>query len=127
VLEAIRRGWVSSAHDLSEGGLAVALAESCIGGGRGAEIDVRTDLSAIAFLFSESQSRVLLSASPDAAEELEHFLRERGVPFERIGRVTEGRLRVRLNGREVIDAGVGELSDVWEGAIPCAMNPSSTN
>jgi phosphoribosylformylglycinamidine synthase len=113
VLEAIRRGWVSSAHDLSEGGLAVALAESCITGGRGAEMDIQTDLSTVAFLFSESQSRVLLSASPEWAEELEGFLQSRGVPCARIGRVGGERLQVRLNGRRVIDAGVRELTEVW--------------
>jgi phosphoribosylformylglycinamidine synthase II len=125
VLESIRRGWVSSAHDLSEGGLAVALAESCIGGGRGAAIDLSSDLSAIAFLFSESQSRVLLTTSPEMAERLETFLRERGVPVQRIGRVGGEHLKVRLNGTAVIDADVQELAEVWEGAIPCAMNPSS--
>lgn len=127
VLEAIRRGWISSAHDLSEGGLAVALAESCISGGRGAEIDIQTDLSTIACLFSESQSRVLLSVSSESAEDLEDFLGRKRVPFQRIGYVGGERLRIRLNGREVIDAGVRKLAEVWEGAIPCAMNPSSTN
>ena len=57
VLEAIQSGLVRSAHDLSEGGLAVALAESCISGNVGAQVNVETALRADHALFSESQSR----------------------------------------------------------------------
>lgn len=72
VLAAIRSGLVRSAHDLSEGGLAGALAESCISGSIGANIELsagglRQDVA----LFSESQSRILLTSAPDRAEEPE--------------------------------------------------------
>ena len=70
VLEAIRAGLVASAHDLSEGGLAVALAESCISGGFGAEVECRRpSLRADIALFSESQSRILLTAAPEKADD----------------------------------------------------------
>lgn len=79
-LSAIRKGWVASAHDLSEGGLAVALAESCISGNRGAQVEIHTTLSATTFLFSESQSRVLLSVSEEHASALASLADEYGVP-----------------------------------------------
>ncbi|MDN4594672.1 phosphoribosylformylglycinamidine synthase subunit PurL [Polycladomyces subterraneus] len=126
-LAAIRQGWVASAHDLSEGGLAVALAESCISGNRGAQVEIATTLSVTTFLFSESQSRVLLSVSEDHASALTSLADEYGVPLQRIGRVGGDQLRVTVNDVQAMDVSVAELAAVWEGAIPCAMNASSTN
>lgn len=126
-LAAIRKGWVASAHDLSEGGLAVALAESCISGNRGANVEIATTLSATVFLFSESQSRVLLSVPEDYASVLVAWAEECGVPLQHIGRVGSDRCRVKVNGVQVMDVPVTELAAIWEGAIPCAMNASSTN
>ena len=80
VLAAIRGGLVASAHDLSEGGLSAALAESCFGRGIGASVNVTTELRPDHALFSESQSRIVLSASPDKTAELEALLSQHGVP-----------------------------------------------
>ncbi|WP_124728614.1 phosphoribosylformylglycinamidine synthase subunit PurL [Staphylospora marina] len=128
VLEAIRSGLVRSAHDLADGGLAVALAESCIGGGWGADVSLETDLTPLIHLFSESQSRILLTAAPERAEELEKIAGKHGVPVFRIGHVTkEKSLRIRVNGEPVIHRSVDELTRLWEEAIPCAMKASSTS
>jgi phosphoribosylformylglycinamidine synthase len=121
VLEAIRQGLVASAHDLSEGGLAVALAESCIGGGLGAKVRISTELRGDFALFSESQSRILLSASPEKAAELETFLRARGVPVQTIGTVQGQDLTIEINGKPVIVSPVDQLEKVWKDAIPCLM------
>lgn len=121
VLEAIQSGLVRSAHDLSEGGLAVALAESCISGGIGAKVDVASGLRPDFALFSESQSRILLSASPEKAEALEKRLAERGVPCARIGVVEGSELNVAVNGTEVLSKQVEQLTRVWEDVIPCLM------
>lgn len=121
VLEAIQSGLVRSAHDLSEGGLAVALAESCISGGIGAKVDVASELRSDFALFSESQSRILLSASPEKAEALERLLAERGVPAARIGVVEGSELNVAVNGTEVLSKPVAQLKRVWEDVIPCLM------
>jgi phosphoribosylformylglycinamidine synthase II len=122
VLTSIRGGLVRSAHDLSEGGLAVALAESCISGGVGANVELsagglRSDVA----LFSESQSRIVLTAAPERAEELKVAIAASGVPVEIIGTVGGDRLRVNLDGASALDEAVAELKFVWEDAIPCLM------
>ncbi|MCQ6561659.1 phosphoribosylformylglycinamidine synthase subunit PurL [Paenibacillus mendelii] len=121
VLEAIQQGLVASAHDLSEGGLAVALAESCISGKLGADVNVTTSLRADAALFSESQSRILLSAKPEQAAKLTALLTEKGVPNAEIGVVRGSALTLNINGKPGITAPVEQLEKVWKDAIPCLM------
>lgn len=121
VLGAIQGGLVRSAHDLAEGGLAVALAESCISGGLGAQVDFNTDLRSDVALFSESQSRILLSASADQAEKLVDFIASRGVPVQKIGQVGGRELAVRVNGTSALNKPVEALKQVWEDTIPCLM------
>ena len=127
VLEAIHSGWVQSAHDLSEGGLAVALAECCISGNRGAELDITTDLSPLSFLFSESQSRILLSVKADHLEEVAQLAAAYQVSYTKLGRVGKSQVSVTVNGELVIDAPLHKLQQTWEGAIPWAMSPTSTS
>lgn len=122
VLSAIQGGLVSSAHDLAEGGLAVALAESAISGGIGANIDwsvpeLRVDVA----LFSESQSRLLLSCRPDQADALQMHLVEEGVRVTRIGTVGGKKLNVTVNGVAALDVDVSKLETTWKDAIPCLM------
>lgn len=127
LLEAIRAGFVQSAHDLSDGGLAVALAESCITGGEsgkdgiGASVALTSSLRPDHLLFSESQSRVLISVPAERAEEAIAHFREKGVPAERIGEVGGSKLKVRVNGRQVVETDVGRLGAIWRDAIPCRM------
>ncbi|SEN74024.1 phosphoribosylformylglycinamidine synthase [Lihuaxuella thermophila] len=126
VLQAIRDGRVHSAHDLADGGLAVALAECCISGQKGAKVQVETTLQPVVHLFSESQSRVLLSVSAEQAEPVMALARANGVPCARIGEVTgDLQLNIEVNGETAIHRSVEELTKLWEEAIPCAMNPSS--
>jgi phosphoribosylformylglycinamidine synthase subunit PurSL len=125
---AIERGLLRSCHDLSEGGLAVALAEMAFAGGLGAQVtleqvprgaDASTDL---VLLFSESPTRFVVEARPECLGELAEVWN--GVPFGRLGEVTEGtvkrggaapRLTVRgSGGRVVIDAGTVELKAAWQ-------------
>jgi len=122
VLSAIQGGLVASAHDLSEGGLAVALAESCISGGIGANVSwnapgLRNDVA----LFSESQSRILLTCRPEQVDALQLHLVEEGVPIARIGTVCGSKLNVAVNGKAVIDVAVDVLETTWKDAIPCLM------
>lgn len=121
VLAAIQNGLVRSAHDLSEGGLAVALAESCISGGLGANVDLTTELRPDYALFSESQSRILLSAAPEKAEELAEFIVSHGVPVHQIGWVGGQELSVSVNGTPAVKKPVEQLKRVWEDVIPCLM------
>jgi phosphoribosylformylglycinamidine synthase subunit PurL len=121
VLGAIQKGLVASAHDLSEGGIAAALAESCISGGIGAEVALSSELRADHLLFSESQSRILLSAKPELAEKLIAWLGEQGVSHAAIGKVTGNALTINVNGKTGINSSVQQLEKVWKDAIPCLM------
>lgn len=111
---AIRDGLVESAHDLAEGGLGVALAESLFSGkGLGAEVNVSGD--ATVALFSESQSRFLVSVKPENKEAFEKMYAE----AVQIGTVTnDGSLKVSVEGKQVIDDAVPELHKLWSEAIP---------
>ncbi|OOC58847.1 phosphoribosylformylglycinamidine synthase subunit PurL [Paenibacillus ihbetae] len=122
VLKAIQAGLVQSAHDVSEGGLAAALAESCISGNVGATIEWSTDLRSDIALFSESQSRIVLSVSPDHKNALEKLLQEAGVPFNALGVVGGSKLSMNINGASALNESVEALKSVWEDAIPCLMN-----
>ncbi|MEC0244112.1 phosphoribosylformylglycinamidine synthase subunit PurL [Paenibacillus dokdonensis] len=121
VLGAIQSGLVQSAHDLSEGGLAVALAESCISGSLGASVSISTTLRHDLALFSESQSRILLSAAKDQADKLQAYLTEQGVPVTLIGSVGGESLVVDINDAPALNESVKGLRQVWEDAIPCLM------
>ncbi|EJL39159.1 phosphoribosylformylglycinamidine synthase II [Brevibacillus sp. CF112] len=121
VLTAIRKGLVNSAHDLSEGGLGVALAESCFGKGIGAQVELSSELRSDVLLFSESQSRILLSASPEQAEAILALAGEHGVSAEKIGTIGGDRLVVNVNGAEAINASIQEVKAAWKDAIPCLI------
>ncbi|MBO8171698.1 MAG: phosphoribosylformylglycinamidine synthase subunit PurL [Bacillaceae bacterium] len=121
VLEAIQNGLVHSAHDLAEGGLAVALAESCISGGIGASVSLDTDLRTDHMLFSESQSRFLLSVAEEHVAKLQKMAEEAGVPLKDIGRTGGRDVHVSVNGKSVITVPVTDLESAWKGSIPSIM------
>jgi phosphoribosylformylglycinamidine synthase len=120
--EAIRAGWVRAAHDISDGGLAVALAEMCIAGDLGADLawDIaeRADLA----LFGEGGSRVVVEARAADLAKIEERARTHAVPCVVLGRVSAERmLMLQLGGQYELRAPVAELQERWEGAIPWAM------
>ncbi len=121
VLAAIHEGLVVSAHDLSEGGLAVAVVESAVAGGKGAEIELVSDLSAEATLFSETQSRILLSVKPQDVAALCKLASAKGVKCADIGAVANGRIAISYNGEELLDLELSKIEKTWREAIPCAM------
>ncbi len=121
VLKAIREGLVQSAHDLSEGGLAVALAESCFGENIGATVSLTTDLRPDVALFSESQSRILLSVPAEHANKVLAMAGELGVPAARIGTTGGEQLTITLNDKEAVKAPLAELKAAWRDAIPCLI------
>jgi phosphoribosylformylglycinamidine synthase len=121
-LDAIRAGLVQSAHDLSEGGLAVALAECCISGDLGANVEFASDLRTDIALFSESQSRILLSVAAEHAAEVKRRMQARGVTCAEIGKVGGQELVIHVNGRNAIRQPVERLKTIWKEAIPCLMN-----
>jgi phosphoribosylformylglycinamidine synthase subunit PurL len=121
--EAIRFGWVQSAHDCSDGGLAVALAESCVSGEvkRGAEISVDGPGRRIdELLFNESQSRILISSRTWSAAELQLLAGRHNVDLIELGRVGGQKLQITV-GKRVIRWDVDELFDSWYFSIESAV------
>ncbi|MFN4213330.1 phosphoribosylformylglycinamidine synthase subunit PurL [Exiguobacterium sp.] len=114
LLSAIRAGLVTTAHDVSEGGLAAALPELVFGTGFGLDVTVDTDL--VTTLFSESQSRFLVTVPPAQAEAFAKLTNA-----TQIGHVTDTSLLTIRASDRLIEMNVTELERVWEGAIPCYM------
>ena len=120
VSSAIRGGLVQSAHDLSEGGLAIALAECCYSnlhrGAVGAEIKVPSRLEVKKDLFGEVSSRVLLSTS--SVPELRKRAESMGLNFYDLGKVGGKRLILNYEGVSAVDIGIDELESAWRQALP---------
>ncbi|WHY98010.1 phosphoribosylformylglycinamidine synthase subunit PurL [Peribacillus simplex] len=118
ILTAIQKGLVASAHDLSEGGLAVALAESLFGASKlGAKVNISGE--PVSELFSETQSRFLLSINPESQAAFEALVEDARC----IGSVTADNKLVVETGSDskVLEADVEELQTAWKGAIPCLL------
>ena len=115
VLELARGRLLKSAHDISDGGFAVALAESCIAHGLGARVTLPSseDAPAHALLFSEEPSRIIVSVSPSKAGEVAEVCKRYGVPFEKIGTVTGQTLAIE----GAFDVPVEELTESHAAAL----------
>lgn len=114
LLSEMQKGHVASAHDLSEGGLATALAESSFDHEIGAKII--SDLSS-AELFSETPGRFLVSVKPENEAE---FINSLGKDAVKIGETAGKNIELKLNDAETT-LSVAELKKLWEGALPCLM------
>jgi phosphoribosylformylglycinamidine synthase II len=120
----IRMGLVESAHDCSEGGLAVTVAESCLNGRQrlGAELEVGdTGLRPDVLLFNESQSRIVISVKKNNATAALALLEWRGVPARRLGCVTaSGMLKISADARSFAWS-LAELEEAWSRSIEKLM------
>jgi phosphoribosylformylglycinamidine synthase len=120
-LAAAEAGLLLAAHDCSDGGLAVALAEMCFSSlGRdavGAVVDLTAALDATSVLFSESPSRILVSFSPTDTAAIEEIVRSNNVPFAILGRTGGTCLTIDVNGQEAIYAEVSDLESAWRSAL----------
>jgi phosphoribosylformylglycinamidine synthase len=111
----IGAGLVSSAHDCSEGGLAVALAESCLSGPDaplGARVELRDDVRPDALLFGETQSRIVFSVPAETLEDMQARASVQSLPLAVIGTVGGGSLRVTA-GSARIDIDLDAMNAAW--------------
>jgi phosphoribosylformylglycinamidine synthase len=121
VLKLIDKGLINSSHDISEGGFAAALVESAISGKKGAKISLQTSLREDIELFSESQSRALITVSPEKVEEVLKIAYEYQVPAQKVG-VVEGKdIVIDVNGKRIIDLPLEVLEESWRGRIKWEM------
>ena len=120
VVEVAGAGAIRSAHDCSEGGLAVALSECCFGtGGVGADVDAPAIVAAHrrsteATLFGESASRVIVSVPGGNVDEVLSRAKAAGVPARAIGITGGRRIRIRIDGEMAVDVDVHEAEQAWQ-------------
>ncbi|QQS39927.1 MAG: phosphoribosylformylglycinamidine synthase subunit PurL [Acidobacteriota bacterium] len=113
---------IASAHDCSDGGLAIAIAECCFSSLNNAPDGAALELSSNgldpeAVLFSESPSRIVISFSPENADSVASVAEEMGCPFEVIGKVEGDDLKISIDGSEVLNAPVAALEMKWKHAL----------
>lgn len=111
---------LNSAHDCSDGGLAVTIAESCFSSlGRdpiGASLELKTGgISSTALLFGESPSRIVISFAGENLEKIKEIVGS--CPFEVIGKVGNDVFRITVDGNEAVTSPVVELEAVWESSL----------
>jgi phosphoribosylformylglycinamidine synthase len=117
----IEQSLVASVHDLSDGGLFVALAESAFENKLGFSIDTNAEFRKDGYLFGEAQGRVIVSVKPSNIEEFAEFMATSGVSFTLLGEVNEGDFTV--DGELFGD--VHSFYSLYEGTLPSAMNYAS--
>ncbi len=118
-LEAVRQELVKSAHDCSEGGLAIAIAESAVSGPvtLGAEISLESPIRKDALLFGESQSRIILSATKKHIERITDIAEKKDVPITIIGKVIKNGLKINVNSKSVIELSCGKIKEAWKNTL----------
>jgi phosphoribosylformylglycinamidine synthase II len=140
VREAIERGLVASAQDVSGGGLAVALAEAAMWGDLGATVRIGVSDSPAVELFGESPSRIVVTATPRHVPALELLARQHGLPAEALGVVGGERLVIELAGAgatgsaegrgsrvaDALDVPIADLRHAWEHGLPRALGWEAT-
>jgi phosphoribosylformylglycinamidine synthase len=130
VRELILNRHIESAHDCSEGGLAMALAEAAFVRPPGAEVDyvgVEVNLAsegsaAEVVLFEEDASRVVVTCDARKAGDIKRIALQWGIHAERIGSTISEKLVIRVDGKAAVAASVSDLKQVWETALPRALH-----
>jgi phosphoribosylformylglycinamidine synthase subunit PurL len=122
VVEIIDQGLVDSAHDCSDGGLAVALAEKAFPKGVGARVNlVASELPAEFVLFGEDASRILLSCDPQQVSRIKEVAGKHGVAADVIGETIPEWLEISIDGNVAVSAAISELSAAYESALESAL------
>ena len=120
VRQAIDQGLLASAHDCSDGGLAVALAESCLASGHGAEISLPASSTRVERrLFAEGGARIVVSVKAERRAEWEALLASAEVPVQALGTVADHQqLKVVIDGQTALAVAVDALATSFEQALP---------
>jgi len=122
VIELIGAGLVDSAHDCSEGGIAVTLAESAFAKGVGVRVNLASlELPPEFVLFGEDASRVVISCDRSYLVRIQQVAGKYRISVEQIGETGSARVEIGIDGRVVVSATVSELRDSYEGALETAL------
>jgi phosphoribosylformylglycinamidine synthase II len=119
-LEAAARGWTRSAHDLSEGGLAVCAAECSFFSQEkiGCRLELNDSIRSDTLLFGETQSRILVTAAPEHESAFLELAQEHEIKAVLLGRVSGDRILIRHLGNTRIDVSVRHAFRLWKQSIP---------
>ena len=123
--ELVLDGLLTGAHDLADGGLALALGELVARSGLGARVE-SPDGAGAGWLFREVPSRVLVCVEPTRADEVVGRLDGAGVPVRRIGSVEGDRLVVAGGSSTVLDLAASDVSERWRRALPDLLASGTT-
>jgi phosphoribosylformylglycinamidine synthase len=122
IVELIGAGLVDSAHDCSDGGLAVALARASFTKGIGCRVELSAnDLAPEFVLFGEDASRIVISCDPANLGRIKQVAKKHGIFADELGETVPETIEIKLDGRSVISARVSELNDDFEGALERAL------
>ena len=126
LIEQIEAGRIVAAHDLSEGGLLVCLAEMLFGKNNiGVSISIPTNGRIDSTLFGESQGRVIVAVSSSDSNEFISCSKTAGVQANFLGRTSDsGMMQIKMGQKVVLSTSIADLHSVWENAIPDCMEPS---
>ena len=120
ILISVEKGYISSCHDVSEGGIAVCLAEMAIGGDIGGIINIsdinkslRTDFK----LFSESNARWIIEIKKECKKEFEKTMEKQNTPFINIGLTNRKKLIIKDNNKMAISQDISVLRNLWKSVI----------
>jgi len=121
---AILNSFVVSSHDISDGGLAIALAESCILSSMGATIELEKDVNRVDnLLFAEGGSRIIFSISKMKQNEWLNYLKQNQINFpssvyvKKIGYVSSDMLKIKINEKNICNIRVEELTEKFNNSI----------
>jgi phosphoribosylformylglycinamidine synthase II len=127
VVEMVQDGLVESAHDCSDGGLGVTLAESAFGQGVGAKVQLAGEGLPVEYvLFGEDASRIVLSCDPSNVSRIQQIAVKYALSAEKIGETVPEKLEIEVDRRMVVSASIKELSEVYEGALEQALKTEPT-
>ncbi|MGB9886177.1 MAG: phosphoribosylformylglycinamidine synthase subunit PurL [Moorellales bacterium] len=121
LLSAAGEGLLSSAHDCSEGGLAVTLAECCLAGALGARAELSPENRPDVLLFGESQGRVVVSFPEAKRQRVEELAASLSLPLAVLGRAGGERLTVGIGGQTCLDVSLAQMQAWWRGGLVKAL------
>ena len=119
-LELIQKGLIQSAHDCSEGGLAIAVAESCFSAKEealGATLELKSTLRGDALLFGETQSRIIISFPEELTDQIQDLALSYSVDFSLIGKTGGSQFTVSINGQEYIKQDIESAKEIWKTSL----------
>ena len=119
-LELIQKGLIQSAHDCSEGGLAIAVAESCFSAPEetlGAKLELESNLREDTLLFGESQSRIVISFPEELTDQIKNLALSYNVDFSLIGITGGSKFTVSINGQEYIKQEIESIKNIWKTSL----------